>query len=287
MAKIVAILATTHHPFFYRASTAPPESRPDFADEWVRKVEAYRETLTRARPDVLVMIGSDHFHQLFYDNMPQFLIGKAPFYDANYYNEEREFGLPRMLLKGHETLSAYLLRAGLDVGFDFAFSNELRVDHSITCPIITTRPQADLPIVPIYTNIFAPLCCNIRVGERPVLEVACILTLKCQRLLVVTLKEGDKKRERQEIVRPKLKELHIIVGCQCFALFVGKVLPGATLALRKVQNDISTLVFPPGNCATGVFTVPLDQLWIAVNREEELIEKIFTHASTPFGYQVK
>ena len=42
----------------------PPESRPDFADEWVRKVMAYRKTLTRANPDVLVMVGSDHFHQL-------------------------------------------------------------------------------------------------------------------------------------------------------------------------------------------------------------------------------
>lgn len=128
MANLVAVLATTHHPFFYRASTAPPESKPEFAGEWVRKVTAYRETLSRARPDVLVMVGSDHFHQLFYDNMPQFLIGKAPFYDANYYNEEREFGLPRMVLKGHEELSAYLLRAGLDAGFDLAFSNELRVD---------------------------------------------------------------------------------------------------------------------------------------------------------------
>ena len=58
MANIVAVLATTHHPFFYRASTSTPESRPDFADEWVRKVLAYRETLTRARPDVLVMVGS-------------------------------------------------------------------------------------------------------------------------------------------------------------------------------------------------------------------------------------
>ncbi|HEX9038636.1 MAG TPA: hypothetical protein VF808_16770 [Ktedonobacterales bacterium] len=156
MANLVAILATTHHPFFYRASTAPPDERPDFADEWVRKVTAYRETLTRANPDVLVMVGSDHFHQLWYDNMPQFLIGKAPFYDGNYYNEEREFGLPRMRLKGHEELSAYLLRKGLDAGFDLAFSNELHVDHSVTCPIITTRPQADLPIVPVYTNIFAP-----------------------------------------------------------------------------------------------------------------------------------
>ena len=102
------------------------------------------------------MVGSDHFHQLWLDNMPQFLIGKAPFYDANYYNEEREFGLPRLLLRGHEELSAYMLREGLDTGFDLAFSNELRVDHSITCPIFTVRPQNDLPIVPVYTNIFAP-----------------------------------------------------------------------------------------------------------------------------------
>lgn len=156
MASIVAVIASTHHPFYYRASTATGDDRPPFADEWVRKITAFRETLTRARPDVLVMVGSDHFHQLWLDNMPQFLVGKAPFYDANWYNEEREFGLPRMRLKGQEDLSAHILRAGLDEGFDLAFSNELRIDHSVTCPIITLRPEADLPIVPIYTNIFAP-----------------------------------------------------------------------------------------------------------------------------------
>lgn len=156
MAELVAVIASTHHPFYYRASTATGEDRPPFADEWVRAITAFRETLTRARPDVLVMVGSDHFHQLWLDNMPQFLVGKAPRYDANFYNEEREFGLPKMILKGHEDLSAHVLRGGLDAGFDLAFSNELRVDHSITCPIITLRPEADLPIVPIYTNIFAP-----------------------------------------------------------------------------------------------------------------------------------
>ncbi|GAA2674783.1 MULTISPECIES: extradiol ring-cleavage dioxygenase [Actinoplanes] len=156
MASIVAVIASTHHPFYYRASTATGDDRPPFADEWTRKILAFRETLTRAKPDVLVMVGSDHFHQLWLDNMPQFLVGKAPMYDANWYNEEREFGLPRMRLNGHEDLSAHILRAGLDEGFDLAFSNELRIDHSITCPIITLRPEADLPIVPIYTNIFAP-----------------------------------------------------------------------------------------------------------------------------------
>jgi protocatechuate 4,5-dioxygenase, beta chain len=156
MAEIVAVIASTHHPFYFKASTASEQDKPPFADEWVRKILAFRETLTRARPDVLVMVGSDHFHQMWLDNMPQFLVGKAPFYDANYYNEEREFGLPRFLLKGDEDFSAHILRGGLDAGFDLAFSNELRIDHSITCPIITLRPEADLPIVPIYTNIFAP-----------------------------------------------------------------------------------------------------------------------------------
>ena len=148
MATVAAVIASTHHPFYYRASTSTGADRPPFADEWVAKIEAFRETLTRARPDVLVMVGSDHFHQLWLDNMPQFLIGKAPFYDANWYNEEREFGLPRMFLHGHEELSGYLLREGMDAGFDLAFSNELRIDHSITCPLITLRPEADLPIVP-------------------------------------------------------------------------------------------------------------------------------------------
>ncbi len=156
MAEIVAVIASTHHPFYYRASTATGEDRPPFADEWVAKIERFRETLTKARPDVLVMVGSDHFHQLWLDNMPQFLVGKAPYYDGNWYNEEREFGLPRFLFHGDESLSEHMLREGLDAGFDLAFSNELRVDHSITCPIITLRPEADLPIVPVYTNIFAP-----------------------------------------------------------------------------------------------------------------------------------
>src|SRR5262245_57029419 len=78
MATVAAVIASTHHPFYYRASTATGDARPPFADEWVAKIEAFRQTLTRARPDVLVMVGSDNFHQLWLYNMPQFLVGKEP-----------------------------------------------------------------------------------------------------------------------------------------------------------------------------------------------------------------
>lgn len=156
MAELTAVLATTHHPFYLKATTAPPEERMPQADEWKAKVESYRETLTAANPDILVMIGSDHFHQFFHDNYPTFLIGKQPVYDATYYNEEREFGIPKYTLQGHEELSGFMLQGLLDRGFDFSVSHELKLDHSIICPIITTRPDGDLPVVPIYTNIFAP-----------------------------------------------------------------------------------------------------------------------------------
>lgn len=134
----------------------PPEQQMPEAPIWKQKVEAYRETLARARPDILVMVGSDHFHQIFLDNCPQFLIGKAPRYDATFYNEEREFGIPKYVLEGDEDMSRFMHQHLMDQNFDFAFSNELKIDHSIICPIITVRPDNDLPVVPIYTNIFAP-----------------------------------------------------------------------------------------------------------------------------------
>lgn len=157
MATLSAVLATTHHPFFYKATElTPPDQQMPQAAEWKHKVEAYRETLTAAEPDVLVMVGSDHFHQFFHDNYPTFLIGKQERYDATFYNEIREFSMPTYELDGDVDFSGYMLRGLLDRGFDFSVSNELKIDHSIICPIITTRPAGDLPIVPIYANIFAP-----------------------------------------------------------------------------------------------------------------------------------
>jgi protocatechuate 4,5-dioxygenase beta chain len=157
MATLSAVLASTHHPFYLKATElTPPEEQIPQAAEWKAKVERYRATLTAAAPDVLVMVGADHFHQFFLDNYPTFLIGRAPRYDATFLNEQREFSIPTYTLEGHEALSSFLLQGLIDRDFDLSVSRELKLDHSIICPIITTRPAADLPVVPIYTNIFAP-----------------------------------------------------------------------------------------------------------------------------------
>ena len=53
------------------------------------------------------------------------------------------------------------------------------------------------------------------------------------------------------------------------------------------QDDVGTLGFPPGDGAARVFAVALNQLWVAVDGEKELVEEVLAHAFTPFGYQVK
>lgn len=48
------------------------------------------------------------------------------------------------------------MEGAFDRGVDFAYSNELTIDHSIIVPMLFVRPEMDIPIVPILTNCIAP-----------------------------------------------------------------------------------------------------------------------------------
>jgi protocatechuate 4,5-dioxygenase beta chain len=122
------------------------------------------------------MVGGDHFHQLWLDSMPQFLVGKAPSFEANLNNEECEFGLPRMTLRGQEDLASHILRNGLDLAFDLAFSCELRIDHSINLldhqPAAAGCPadRADLYLHPRPADASAPAVRRARPGFPEMVE---------------------------------------------------------------------------------------------------------------------
>src|ERR687886_677902 len=129
--------------------------------------------------------------------------------------------------------------------------------------------------------------CDVGIGQRPVLKLPRILALEPQRLRIVTLKQSDKERERQERVRAQFEEPDVVMRRQRLALLIGEPLPGAAFGFGQIQDDIGLLGFPPGDGSAWVFAVALNQRWVAVDRKEELVEEIFAHASTPFGYQVK
>jgi len=115
-----------------------------------------RRRLAEARPDALVVIASDHLNQWFMDNMPGFLIGKAPRAKGPFEHEIKSWGLSTYDVAVHVELARLLVSGGFDAGVDFAFSDEFLIDHAFTVPLNFVRPEMDIPIVPLWTNVMAP-----------------------------------------------------------------------------------------------------------------------------------
>ena len=154
MAQIVSIIGITHNPFMPRLFKQAQQ--PPGAAKVKERIAMMRQKLAEAKVDVLVCIGNDHLHQFFMDNMPAFMIGKMEQYDGTFYDEEREFGLPKCKLQGDLDVSDAIMEGAFDRGVDFSYSNELTIDHSIVVPMMFVRPEMDIPIVPILTNCIAP-----------------------------------------------------------------------------------------------------------------------------------
>jgi protocatechuate 4,5-dioxygenase, beta chain len=154
MAKLVGIYGLTHNPYLPRLIQAPD------AEEAVRKgaedYEGLRHRLAALRPDVLLVVASDHLSQWFMDNMPAFCIGKGTVAEGPVPHEKRVFGLAPYRAAVDDELATDLLRQGYRHGVDFAFSQEFVIDHAFTVPLGYLRPEQDLPIVPLWTNVMAP-----------------------------------------------------------------------------------------------------------------------------------
>lgn len=153
MSELVAVVGVQHNPLLWRTLVDPVD------DDLVALRDTFTQVSARllaTEPDVAVMFVTDHLTQWFYENMPTFLIGKAPVIPATFHNEQREFGIEERMLRGDVDLAAWLLDAGLRDGVDFASSDEFRADHSVLVPLHFLTPRLDLPIVPIYTNCIAP-----------------------------------------------------------------------------------------------------------------------------------
>jgi len=154
MAELVEIIGITHSPNFPGMITEPnPEPAIIQA---AQDYEAMRKRMTSLHPDVLVVIASDHLNQFFMDNMPAFLIGKAPKAEGPFPHEVRTFGIAPYSAEVEVDVAKNMLHLAPRMGVDFSFSDEFRIDHAFTVPLNFIRPEMDLPIVPIFTNVMAP-----------------------------------------------------------------------------------------------------------------------------------
>lgn len=154
MAELVGVIGVTHNPLVWSLMS---NSTPPDLEGVASNFERLREQVVKAAPDVIVLVGSDHFHMLFTNNMPSFMIGKAPRMRAVFPNEVRSFGLTPSTVPGdHEFATDLLGRSGPGGGFDFSFSDEPWLDHAFVIPLLSLDPGLEIPVVPIFTNTTAP-----------------------------------------------------------------------------------------------------------------------------------
>lgn len=155
MAKIVEVIGVTHNPFLPREFRENPDSEPGIRAAYDNFL-LMRNKLQEAKADVIVVFASDHLNQWFMDNMPPFLIGKAPLARGPFPHEIKVHKLSEYRAEVDVDLANALLHGGLNRGVDFSFSDEFIVDHAFTMPLELIRPDKDLPIVPVFTNTIAP-----------------------------------------------------------------------------------------------------------------------------------
>lgn len=155
MARIVHLSVVPHDPVLPGLSKGSNPPSPD-AQRLLDGIARMRLGLEDARPDVIVMAGSDHLCQFFFNNMPPFLIGKAERIAGPPGYEQRDWRLDTYDAPIAGRLARHLLTQGFEHEVDFAYSDEFIVDHAFSVPLNFMRPQADLPVAPIFLNFLAP-----------------------------------------------------------------------------------------------------------------------------------
>jgi protocatechuate 4,5-dioxygenase beta chain len=155
MAQIVSIIGVSHSPYlpniFRQYPNIPENDRKAYEN-----YQHMHERLAQAKPDVILAFGTDHFNHFFLDCMPPFVVGKGRITRGPHPNELADRGIPAYEALIDSNLAKCLIQQGYVKGIDFAYSDDLYVEHSISLPLGYIRPEMDLPIVPVYCNVLAP-----------------------------------------------------------------------------------------------------------------------------------
>lgn len=106
--------------------------------------------LKAAKPDAVVIIGSNHFRGYWLDMMPSFCISVGDVDCAG------EHGTPKGNQLTNPALAIELCNSLMASNFDMAFSAKFKVDHGISHAIQWIVGENTVPIIPIVINCFAP-----------------------------------------------------------------------------------------------------------------------------------
>jgi 2,3-dihydroxyphenylpropionate 1,2-dioxygenase len=146
MGEIVSAGASVHAPQFF---TRPPT---EVAEQLDAGLAAMRELgcqmLDEPKPDVLIVIGSDHLETFFLSAVPTFAIIAGETIKAAFAGRSYEVPCHPMA----EGLLQHLVGAG----FDMVYSQDAELGHAFAAMFEWVRGPRDIPVVPIFVNSYLP-----------------------------------------------------------------------------------------------------------------------------------
>lgn len=154
MMKVVAGISMSHAPLMLGDPDAPEPGMRTRMAAAVAEIAGY---LDAARPDLMIAFLDDHFENHYRNLMPTFSIGVAGKHSgpADYWLEALR--LPRKEdIACDERTAEFVLERLVTAGFDVARMGSIEYGNNLMVPLKLIRPQNDIPIIPVFINVFSP-----------------------------------------------------------------------------------------------------------------------------------
>jgi 2,3-dihydroxyphenylpropionate 1,2-dioxygenase len=121
----------------------------DRAERFRDALSEAREAVDAARPDVAIIVGSNHFRGFWLDMIPAFTLGVGDVIGAG------EAGTPKGPQLTNPAFAQALAGELVERGTEVAISARLQIDHGQTHAIQYLLAGLDVPVVPLVINVFA------------------------------------------------------------------------------------------------------------------------------------
>lgn len=121
----------------------------DRAERFRDALAEARDAVAGARPDVVIIVGSNHFRGFWLDMIPAFTLGVGEVIGAG------EAGTPKGPQRSDPGFAQALAGELVERGTEVAISARLQIDHGQTHAIQYLLRDLDVPVVPLVINVFA------------------------------------------------------------------------------------------------------------------------------------
>ena len=168
---IVFACAGSHAPGIRAWTERAPQQQ---VDHLFGGYAAVRQGLEDARPEVVLLLTSEHWAN-FFEHIGAFCVGRGASFDGPV---EPWLRVESATVKGNPEFATRLLDHAYANGFELSFSHEMKFDHGSMVPLSFLTPQMNVGVVPIMFNALSTprptsgRCLALGRALRPFLEAA-------------------------------------------------------------------------------------------------------------------